>query len=349
MAKEVNEIKNPNGYGTVYKLSGVRRKPWIARVPFGRDKITEKRIYKTIGYFEKCDKALIALAEYNKKPYDLDAEKITFSEIYQKWSTDKFLENCSQSNINGYKKSFKDSAALHTIRMKDIRFEHLKFVMDNCNKNYPMRRRLRLLWKQLYAFSMERDIVDKDYSAFVKLGENEVSEPIHIPFTGEEIEKLFSMVDSVPFVDTVLIMIYTGLRIGELLDIKSENVFLEERYLRGGLKTRAGINRVIPINKKIHPFVLDWLSKEHSYLVSSSKKKMSYYEYNRDGWNNVMEGLGAEHLPHDCRHTFATLMNNAGADKLCVKKIMGHASNDITEKVYTHKDIQELIDAVDLI
>ena len=56
-----------------------------------------------------------------------------------------------------------------------------------------------------------------------------------------------------------------------------------------------------------------------------------------------------KHNPHDCRHTFASLMDSVGANKLCVKRIMGHASQDITDKVYTHKDIDELIENVDLL
>ncbi len=62
-----------------------------------------------------------------------------------------------------------------------------------------------------------------------------------------------------------------------------------------------------------------------------------------------MAQLDLDHKPHDCRHTFATLMDNAGANKVCIKRIMGHASTDITDKVYTHKDIEELKKAVDLI
>lgn len=62
-----------------------------------------------------------------------------------------------------------------------------------------------------------------------------------------------------------------------------------------------------------------------------------------------MEQLKMAHKPHDCRHTFASLMDSSGANKLCIKKIMGHASQDITAQVYPHKDIEELKEAVDLI
>lgn len=53
-----------------------------------------------------------------------------------------------------------------------------------------------------------------------------------------------------------------------------------------------------------------------------------------------------KHVPHECRHTFASLMNSANANKLCIKRIMGHSSQDITDDVYTHKTIEELIAAI---
>ena len=55
------------------------------------------------------------------------------------------------------------------------------------------------------------------------------------------------------------------------------------------------------------------------------------------------------HLPHDGRHTFASLMDTAGANKLAIKKIMGHASQDITDSVYTHKTEDELLKCIDML
>ena len=62
-----------------------------------------------------------------------------------------------------------------------------------------------------------------------------------------------------------------------------------------------------------------------------------------------MEALGMSHLPHDGRHTFASRADTAGVNKMAVKLIMGHRSSDLTERVYTHKAISELIEAIALI
>ena len=66
---------------------------------------------------------------------------------------------------------------------------------------------------------------------------------------------------------------------------------------------------------------------------------MNYDNYYKDHWMHIMDQLGMNHKPHDCRHTFATMMNNADANKTSIKKIMGHNSYVTTEKIYTHKDL----------
>ena len=68
-------MKLPNGYGSVKKLSGKRRKPWIVEKTVGWDadlqtgKIKQKRII--IGYFPTKKEGLEALASFNANPYDL--------------------------------------------------------------------------------------------------------------------------------------------------------------------------------------------------------------------------------------------------------------------------------------
>lgn len=201
----------------------------------------------------------------------------------------------------------------------------------------------------MYKYALENDIVTKDYSKFVDLGKN-TDKSTRKPFTDEEIKLLWDNLGRMDFIDTVLIMIYTGMRPGEVITIENENINLEGRHFTGGIKTEAGIDRVIPINKRIHSLIENRMNKDNKFfIVNHENKQMSYYNYYEEKWKPIMEQLELTHKPHDCRHTFATLMDNAGANKLSIKRIMGHASTDITDKVYTHKDIDQLIKAIDLL
>jgi integrase len=157
------------------------------------------------------------------------------------------------------------------------------------------------------------------------------------------------MRSEIDFVESIIVMIYTGLRPSELLDVKCSDVDLEKNYITGGIKTVAGKDRIIPINKKILEIIESRMAQEHEYLFVNSKGvKFEYSNYLRN-FDNVMKQLSMKHKPHDARHTFATLMANAKADTVALQKIIGHASYVTTANVYTHKDLEQLQNAVDLI
>lgn len=340
-------MRLPNGYGSVYKLSGNRRKPWIARKTIGWDD-TGKQMYQTIGYFEKRQDALNALAEFNKNPYDIEVSTITFAEVFDKWKEGKF-DTISKSNINGYNAAFKISEALHNLKFVEIRTKHMQDVIQNCNKGHGTKRKIKVLFNQLFKFAMENDIVSKDYSDYVDVGKNTEGSS-RKAFTKKEINRLFEVVDHIDYVDTILIMIFTGLRIGELLIIKTSDIDMKNRTIIGGIKTEAGKDRVIPISDKILSLVAKRMANSYEYFIANEDgMPLKYDNYYRDKFIPIMDQLGMDHKPHDCRHTFATLMSNAGADTVALQKIIGHASYQTTANIYTHKDIEELKKAIDLI
>lgn len=340
-------MKNPNGYGTVYKLSGKRRKPFIARKTTGWDE-NGKQQYQTIGYYETRAKAMQALAEYNTNPYSIEVSTITFKEIFEKWKKDKF-KTISKSNINGYNASFKTCEIIHDIKFVELRPTHMQEIIHTCDKGYGTLRKLKVLFNQLYKFAMANDIVSKDYSKYVDIG-RDTGETSRKPFTKKEISRLFDVVKDIDLVDTILIMIFTGLRVGELLIIKNKDIDLKNRTIIGGIKTEAGKDRIIPISNKIYNLVVNRINQGYEYFISKpDNKPYKYDNYYRDNFKPVMEQLGFKHKPHDCRHTFATLMSNAGADTIALQKIIGHASYQTTANIYTHKDIAELKRAIELI
>ena len=68
---------------------------------------------------------------------------------------------------------------------------------------------------------------------------------------------------------------------------------------------------------------------------------MTYDKY-RVRWNKICKKLGFSHRPHDTRHTFITLAKEAGINEYVIKLIVGHAIEDVTEKVYTHRTMEQL-------
>lgn len=311
-----------------------------------------KQIFMYLGYYETQQKAMTALSEYNSSPYDITRETITFERVYHLWSKEHF-KKVSDSSIERYSNAYKKYCkSLYKMRFKDIRLSHLQGVIDDSGMAHPTRASIKTLFNVLFTYAMKNDIVEKNYSQYVDVGKRE-GKINRKPFTLQEIQKIFDNVNAIDYMDTILIMIYTGLRVGELLDLKIKNIHLDERYMIGGFKTESGTDRIIPINKKIEPYIRKYYeqNKDKEYLIINSLgRPFTYSNYRREKWDNMMEKLELDgHRPHDCRHTFATLMDNSNANKLAIKRIMGHASPDITDSVYTHKTLEDLIEAIDLI
>lgn len=343
-------MKMSNGMGSVYKLSGNRRKPWIARKTKGwlldPDGQRVKQEYITIGYYETKQAALTALVNYNACPYDIDAQSITFSECYEKWAAVHF-ENIVTSAQRTWKSAYSYCSPLYNMRMRDIRVNHLESVIRDAKVGAPTKQRIKSLFNLMYKYALKMEIVDKNYAALcdsVKRGKPEIE---RIVFTTEEIEKLKALAyDRFPFAGMVLIGIYSGWRPQELAILKICDVDIDSLLYKGGLKTEAGKNRLVPIHSAVKDLVIGYYNKAvaagREYLfIDPDGSSLTYDKYRRR-FTKVCQCLGSKHTPHDTRHTFITLAKAAGVDDYALKLIVGHNIDDVTESVYNHRNIETL-------
>ena len=142
----------------------------------------------------------------------------------------------------------------------------------------------------------------------------------------------------------------SGVQIGELLDLKKEDVHLEERYFDVvSSKTQNGIRKV-PIAGKVYPFYKSWFEDTDSeYLIHRSNgEKFKYDNYHKKRFQPLMEQLGMDHTPHCCRYTCSSMMHKAEIRETIRKKILGH-SQDLINDTYTQLDIDEIVNAINLI
>lgn len=339
-------MRNPNGYGSVYKLSGKRRKPYAARITVDWNDNGYPK-YKFIGYFETKKEAMMCLAKFNENPYDVDAQKSTVADVWEIFKERKFKDNTSKSKIGVYKSAYKHLQPIYDVEIKKLKTCHIQKIIDNLENGYQSKAHIVTLIGQLFDIAIELDICNKNYAKFVDIGEKTRS-TIHKPFTDEEIKTLWDNVFVYNSAVYALLLIYTGLRPTELISMKTDDIFLAERYMVGGIKTKAGKNRIIPINEKIYPLICKIYNAENPFLIDYGKLKRTYLNF-KNNWDKEMQLMKLDHLPHDGRHTFASLMDTAGANKLSIKKIMGHSTSDITDGIYTHKHVDELLQAVNMI
>ena len=355
-------MRLPNGFGGITKLSGKRRNPWRARITSGweidEDTQKAKQIYVTIGYYPTRQLALQALSEYNTNPYDLDANKITFAEVYDKWSDKKF-EGISPSNVNGYKASYKLCEDLYDMRFADIKLTHLQGVVDSAGKNYPTLRKLKSLFCQMFDFAVMNEIIPKDRHIveYIDIGKAEKSTK-HYRFTDAELDALWRWADKNEYVQVILMLIYSGVRPSELFNAKSSSVNLKERYFFIEKGKNENASRKVPIHNKTFPFFEHWMSKGNEYLITNlSGGKFNFdtnhKSYTESFWSPVLKDIGileytnekgeiAEHLPHDTRHTFTSMWTEKKLDEAMRRKIQGHSGKGIGEIVYTHFEFEKL-------
>ncbi len=300
-------------------------------------------IYETIAYCATREEGNIILAEYNKNPYDIDASKITMQELFEKLS-EKKLVKMSKSSQASLKSAYKHCAALHSKKYREIRSFHMQDCIDNCGCGYSTQWAIKNLFGHLDKYALELDVINKAYSMLTTA--EPIPETSKEPFTNEEIDLLWENYSD-EWVDSVLIFIYSGFRISELLPMKTEDIDIINQTFKGGIKTKNGKDRIVPIHSKILPLVQNRINSSQKYLFEYNGKKMSstqYYSF----WNDVMSKFNMQHTPHECRHTFRSKLDSAGANKKCIDLMMGHKSKEVGERVYTHKTIQELRNAIEL-
>lgn len=368
-------MKLPNGYGSVTKLSGNRRKPYLARVTLGwitneqTGKTTQNRV--PIGTYKTKKEALQALAEYGANPYDIQNNNLTLAELYQKWTEAYFPTLSGESSTRTITSAWKYCHPLYKMRVKDLRARHIKGIMEDGyivssrGKNAGqkvmaspgVKARIKSMFNLMLDYALEYEIVDKNYARTFDISENIIKEKEaatrgHIIFPPDEMKILWDNVDKIRFVDWILIQCYMGWRPQELATLQLADVNLDEWYMVAGMKTDAGKNRMVPIHTKIQPLV----KRNYDYAVSLGSDalfndptatkggmKITYDKY-AGRFDKVMAALklNPEHRPHDPRMTFITMAKKAGIDPMVVKRLAGHRINDVTEAVYTVRDLEWL-------
>lgn len=339
-------MKFQNGFGSIVcldKTGKKRRKPYAARITSGwKD---GKQVRKYIGYYKTQHEALIALAEYHKNGYDVELSNLTLGEVYERWMK-RIESNVSVSVLKGHKMARQRFDRLANIQIAKIKADHLQDWMDSITDlSGGSKKRVKSTMMQIWKYAIKNDIVTTNYAEHIEIFNK--TEKTGSIFTEQEIQTLWDDVDN-PVAQWILILIYTGMRIGELLSITSDTIYLDEHYMVGGSKTEAGIDRVIPLHNAILPLVKNLLGEE-KYLIHNKHGYKVTYSTALAKFKAYMKAHEWEHLPHDTRKTAVSLMHTAGIPIETIRVIVGHSAKGITEKVYLYKNPSELVDTINTI
>lgn len=364
----------PNGFGQISEIKNRNlRNPFRAMICVGKDQYGKFLIkpLKPQSYFRTYNEAYEAILEYHKNPYDL-SPGLTVEELYEKWSETYFKTLNSETSIRTVTSAWNYCSILYKMKVSDLRARHIKgciedgYRIETTGKNKgekiyasaSTKSRIKSIFNLMLDYALEYELVDRNYARTFEISKdviNEISEKKqeHVIFSEDEINILWSNLGKVKFVDWILIQMYMGWRPQELAVLKLTDVNLEKATITGGMKTDAGKCRTVPIHSRIFDLVkqnYDFATDIGSEFLFNDKGqthsgrwKITYDKYAKR-FQKVCDQLqlNSEHRPHDPRKTFITRAKKAGVDEYAIKAIVGHKANDITESIYTDRDVEWL-------
>ena len=281
------------------------------------------------------------------------SKDITLRQLKDKWAKAHY-PRLSKGGVSGYEFAWKNIPdTLKDRTFVDLKYKDWQDCVDDMKRrgvHHYSQKRIKNICGQLYTFAIKHELVERNFAPLIELSKNKPVRP-RVPFSYEKIDLLWQNLNTVKNVDLILMLIYTGVRISEFLRIKThKDVFLEDRYfIVRESKTEAGRNRPVPIHKRILPLFEKYVAEGNEYLITNyNKGKLSYGGF-RSKYQKALKALGLKHTVHECRHTLATMLDDADANDMAIKRILGHAGDGLTKKVYTHKRLEELFKAIDLL
>lgn len=361
MAKRKSKTKHPklpNGFGRIAEIKGKNlRNPFRAMVTVGK---TEEGapIGKILGYYSSWYEAYEALSDYHKNPYELNSQKLTVEALYQKWSKQYFDELNGDSSIRTITSAWdyvtptfrrQNAAGIYPQALKD-------FINQDAQKEEKgkmvkasdsTKARIKSMFNLMYDYAVLGGLVSVNPARqFTLKGLHDKIERQRKdknPIIPEHEQALWDDIDF-GYTKMVLINIYSSWRPRELVELKKKDINFDNMTMTGGIKTDAGIRRIVPIHPKILSLVRYYYDRSPGDLLfydyDDPKAETMTYDKYRGRFNKIMIHHGWSCYSPSCpRHTFATKAKEARMDDYARKLMMGHEIKDVTDKHYTHLDL----------
>lgn len=307
---------------------------------------------KTIASYEFKWEAEAAVEEYNALSYGLDRSKyqLTFKDVYLGLVKHREVTGKSK-DANCYLFAFKALDFMHDEIFYNITKNDLQAALYKCNKNGPTIKVIILLLHQMYEYAIGEKIVTSDESLNIDLGHHSdlLKNPNkiqRIPFTASEIKDVLSDKVNLEMAETFKVLLYSGMRINELLtlkrdavDIRNNVIYITEEFS----KTKSSV-RPIPIHPEIMSIIRahykDTIDSNDYLFTQLNGRKFTYQNFARSYWEPFMKYHKLDsHNPHDTRHTFSTFWKYCDLDEFYGEIILGHSTKNSVKGLYKTPEV----------
>lgn len=338
-----------NGTGSVYRRgNGTWMAVRVLRYEVDKDGKRHKVTASKSGFKTKKE-ALAYLPNLTVESKLEQRKAVTFLQLYEKWEP---THKAGKDTMNCYRAAKKHFLPVWHMQIREISVDDLQDCMDDV-PGKRTQENMKALCGLLYKYAIPRHMATLNMGQYLNVGGAKGLGKEGLP--KEALEKLVANVGKVEWADYIVADCYLGFRPSELLDLDTMDYDRKTKTIKGGAKTEAGMNRIVPISPKIQS-TIDRLTagKVAGPIFCDTDGGRMRIEVYRERFYKALEACGIDnpiievngqqrrtYTPHSCRHTFATLMKDVKAadkDKLA---LIGHTSTEMLRH-YQDTDLEGL-------
>lgn len=340
--------KRPNGMGTARP----RGKTWTAISPPKPFLVDGKIVMRPItkGGFRTKTEALLAAPHLTERARKVRTD-ITFVQLYDEW-LERHKGRVSKGTLGCYTSAYKHYSAIYTATFTDLVTADWQGCVDDCTAGKRTRQNMKTLGTLLYGYAQEQDITHKDFATHIYIGN--LDQTSRSAFERSEVDLLLKAALSGNTIAAYIVCgCYTGFRPTALLNLRKSDYNAKERTLKGGIKTAAGRDRIVPVSPKIQPLIDKLLKSDGEWIFPNPKGgQLNADDFRTDYFYPCLSDLGiqpipdkdkgitAKYTPYSWRHTFFTMLARVPGETKIKAELGGHTSYEMSQH-YQHPDLAD--------
>lgn len=296
-----------------------------------------------------------AVKNFNRQMLTLEAERIksmNFDRVAEAWAEERF-RNIQHNTLKLYRTCMNEALNYFgDIPISDISVNMVKLYIDMLTKKEYSKKTIKeryAVLKQIFSFALEREFIEKNPCTLVKLKFPKTAiTPKREAATFEDETIIKNLSNDIPFGFFAKFVLYTGCRRGEALALTPKDIDFNNRtvsinktvewvgnrpQIKPTPKTEAGI-RKIPLPAFLMPELNN--RKKQAYIFENSEHGLIHHSQVARYWNALKKASGIKCTPHQLRHSYATMLFDAGIDVKTAQNWLGHSDIKTTLDTYTH-------------
>ena len=293
-----------------------------------------------------------AMRDFNEQMQKLEQEHkdlSLFTNIADKWSEEHFpkLQNNTLKMYRaGLKevKTYFNSSYIEAIKPLHIN-QYIEFLTKKGYAAKTIKGRMLIL-NLIFKYAILLEYITSNPCQYITVPKG-LPKNKRSPASPDEANKIIANVEK-DFGLLAYFLLFTGCRRGEALAITPSDINLENKtvsinktvewigsrpQIKNSPKTDAG-NREIPLTNKLIALIKPLMHQK--YIFQNSKGELLNNSQVTRGWEKYQKETGIQSTPHQLRHSYQTMLFDAGIDIKTAQKWLGHADIKTTLDIYTH-------------